>query len=149
VTPLRFEVLTKLELARERVARGAPTLHAAFHYLRLSYPATVEVHKAMADVKAAVPAAELEQAAQSKGVHHAEGLRLRDQLATAWRNRHIPWESPEGLSRAQSISLLFIDWEFLKSLPVTSAGPLLPSLGLSRPTTTTTQNPPEGEDGHG
>lgn len=127
---LRFEVLTGLEKARERVARGAPTLPVALHYLRLTPRAWAEVDRALDEVRFEVPAEQLEAVALSQGSQSAEGLRLRDDLETVRRNGRLPWESTEGHTRGQCVALLFIAREFLKRMPAVSAGPLLPSLPI-------------------
>ena len=127
---LRFAVLQALERARQRVARGLPSLHAAWHYMRLSDSVWAEVDKAMDTVRFEVPAELLTTAALSEGAKSAEGMRLRDELQAAERNARIPWESPEGLTRGQTVALLFIAQEFLRRLPAVSAGPLLPSLPI-------------------
>ncbi|HYI00802.1 hypothetical protein [Hyalangium sp.] len=92
---LRFEVLQGLEKARQKVARGHPSLHAALHYLRLTARAWTEVGRAVDDVLFEVPAEHLEPAALSEGGQSAEGLRLRDDLKAAQHNAGLPWESPE------------------------------------------------------
>jgi hypothetical protein len=127
---LRFEVLQALERARDRVAHGSPTLHAALHYLRLTKRAWAEVDRALDEVRFEVPKEQLVAAARSEGGQSAEGLLLREHLEAAAKNAHVPWESPEGHTRAQCVALLFVAREFLKRLPVVSAGPLLPSLPI-------------------
>jgi hypothetical protein len=62
---LRWEVLRGLEKAREHVARGHPSLHAALHSLRLTARAWAEVDRALDDVRFEVPAEHLERAALS------------------------------------------------------------------------------------
>jgi hypothetical protein len=136
LTPaLRFEVLQALEKARRHVAHGAPTLHVAFHLQRLTPQAWVQVDRALDDVRFTVPAEELVKTALAQGAGNADGLNLRDDLRTATSNTRLPWESSEGHTRQQCIALLFIAREFLKSLPVTAAGPLLPHLPLTRSNT--------------
>jgi hypothetical protein len=136
LTPaLRFEVLQALAHAAERVAHGAPTLHAALHYLRLTQRARAEADRALDEVRFEVPAEQLEAVALTEGGQSAEGRQLREGLCAARRNVRLPWESPEGHSRTQCMCLLFIAREFLKRLPVVSAGPLLPSLPLTRSNT--------------
>jgi hypothetical protein len=127
---LRFEVLQGLEKARQKVARGHPSLHAALHYLRLTARAWAEMDRALDDVRFEVPAEHLEAAALSEGGSSAEGLRLRDDLKAAQQNAGLPWESPEGHTRAQAVCLLFIAREFLRRMPVVGAGPRQPSLPL-------------------
>lgn len=131
LTPaLRFEVLQALATARGKVAHGAPTLRAALHYLRLTERAWAEVDRALDEVRFEVTGAQLEAVALSEGGQSAEGRELRDEILTANRNVHLHWESAEGLTRAQCVALLFIAREFLKRMPVVSAGPLLPSLPI-------------------
>jgi hypothetical protein len=126
---LRFEVLQGLEKARQKVARGHPSIHAALHYLKLTR-AWAEVDRALDDVRFELPAEQLEPAALSEGGQSAEGLRLRDDLKVAQQNAGLPWESPEGHTRAQAVCLLFIAREFLRRMPVVNAGPRQPSLPL-------------------
>ncbi|HVG57675.1 MAG TPA: hypothetical protein VNA24_03920 [Hyalangium sp.] len=137
LTPaLRFEVLQALEKARQRVAHGTPTLKAAFHYQRLTTKAWVEVDRALDDVRFTVALEALVETALSQDAQSAEGRSLRDDLHAAENNARLPWSecdaNREGLTRAQCVALLFIAREFLKNLPVTAAGPLLPHLPLTR-----------------
>ncbi|KFE60114.1 hypothetical protein [Hyalangium minutum] len=131
---LRWEVLRALDKAAEDVAHGHPSLQVAFHYLRLTKAAWAEVDKALDAVRFDVRAELLEEFALSEGGHSSEGQRLRDRLAVAEGNGHLPWESPEGHTRRQCVALLFIARELAKRLPVVGAGPLLPSLPLTRST---------------
>ncbi|MFL5344376.1 MAG: hypothetical protein ACJ8AT_06270 [Hyalangium sp.] len=128
---LRWEVLRALGQAMEGVAHGHPSLSTAFHYLRLTERAWVEVDRALDDVRFEVPAEQFVAVAESQGAQSAEGVQLREALHAARRNAGLPWESPESLTREQCVALLFIAREFLKRLPAVSAGPLLPSLPIS------------------
>lgn len=128
MSALRHEVLTALEKARERVARGYPTLHAALWYLRLSDKAWAEVDKALDDVRFEPGPEPLDSAPERTRGEAPEVAELRDALAQARRNGHLHWEDPGGLTRAQCVGLLSRAIKRTKKLPVTSAGPLLPSL---------------------
>jgi hypothetical protein len=56
---------------------------------------------------------------------------LRDAVATAKANARIPWEDPEGLTRAQCVVLLTIAFMRASELPVVSPGPLFQHLSIT------------------
>jgi hypothetical protein len=131
IPALRWEVLTALAKARENVARGSPSVALALRYQRLTEKGRIEADKAIDDVRFEVPGGELLATAlqQPEGAARQE---LDDALRTAEANRSLIWEDGQGLTRAQAVALLHLAHAFAASLPVTSAGPLLPSLPLTR-----------------
>jgi hypothetical protein len=131
LTPaLRFEVLRALELARERVAHGYPSLQAALHPMRLTPKAWAEVDRAVDDVRFDLGAAPSTEPPLRRPGESAEARKLREALAAAEANSHLPWEDPGGLNRVQLVAVLTCAFARVKALPVVSPGPLFHHLPI-------------------
>jgi hypothetical protein len=128
MSALRHAVLTALGAARERVARGSPSLHAAIYYLRLADKAWAEVDRAIDDVRFEPGPEPLDVAAPRRRGEEPAVTELREALEAARHNTWLPWEDPGGLTRAQCVGLLTRAMERVKQLPTTAVGPLFPSL---------------------
>jgi hypothetical protein len=132
VSTLRFMVLGALEKAREKVARGHPSLRVALHYMRLTDKEWAEVDRAVDDVRFEPRPAPFTLVPRLQRGESPEVSELRELLEAAQRNSYLPWEDPGGLTRAECVALLSCAISRTKALPVLGAGPLLPHLPIDR-----------------
>jgi hypothetical protein len=132
LTPaLRFEVLKALLVARERVARGTPNLQTAIYYQKLTERGWAEVDRVIDGVRFDEGTNIPGEAPGPEPKEPPVVRELREAVTTAKRNTFIPWEDPEGLTRAQCVVLLTIAFMRASDLPVVSPGPLFQHLPIT------------------
>lgn len=120
----RFAVLRALERARERIARGHPSIACALKPERLTERAWVELDRTVDDVRwepGPAPFLQVPPYRRGESFHLTE---LRELLQAARRNTYLAWEDPGGLTRPQAVAVLACALERLRAAPAKSPGPL-------------------------
>lgn len=135
---LRHTLITALELLRQRVASGWPSLDAARRKLHLAERAALELDKLIDAVRFdATPEQLTNPFAGGHQVPPGEAAAWREACARAARGMAPPdrgglgltaWEDVGGLTRLECIGLLTLAIQRLARTPEVGAGPLFPGL---------------------